>query len=276
MRKTPCITDFQKAADSVKPFSMDTTVYVDFDLSDSLFEDAVEEEVMVISASANPAAKLDLDDMKKFMAIYLAILLGLRIDWVLGNRVPIKPDEPQFTVPVFFTVILCQIGRVLANADRGYTLLPSNKEADYWTRVTKEYALGCDVTTEDGRRQWLRAASMKMRQWYNVSHIEYADAMIKSKDGSLDLMMMHVVENEMVARAPQDATHEELRALRAQNEVRSDRGDRHPIFALAAAVVGVHQRFVCALQASNYGTFSMLRGSLSKVADLESGYGRNN
>lgn len=177
--QSDCFNDVSKLKDFVEgrivatPVSFDRTEVV-IDLDAQILSEYKRE----LFASWNQAVAImgiDLDFTEGDLSKYIDMLVVLRVDYVNGKRVSVKPTD-GVVVPSFLSLILSNVG-LARNPDLGIEVYP--------------VVLQAETTPIDADFLW--AMSRKIRV---LSHagIEYADGYTRSRDGSYEFMSMTLIE----------------------------------------------------------------------------------
>lgn len=268
---------YDSIANRTQPHPTVQEVEVDFNMADSLFKDYTEE----FSNALLSKASLLVDDvkvkgLKALIQIYLTILLMFRIDYVNNKRIPIRPKDNDLAIPKFFSNILEQVGKVDASK-YGIVLIPRflGSPKLIWERAFKilnveEESFDLQFTTEDVedeetqakvsnqfdkngipslelQARWINKATLQLKRVFTQTNVKPGVCLPVSSTGTLDFMVLQCTDKVVYA----------------------NRDDIHPLFALYAAVVGMHQKAGVFFPGINYGTFAQLRQGVNLAAQLD-------
>lgn len=267
---TPLFSKLSKMMERIRPTTNDVEQKVEFNVKDSVFQYYVDDVVNNFEMRIDPTEPFDRTEVRKHLEAYLIVLLGMRIDYVNRLQVAIKPAEPIFAIPGTFSLALEQVGRVDVSNRLGFILMPELTVRDYWKdafklcppaslSIPKEQERMNDkgelekfkLTEVETRQRWLECMARKMRRLFSKAHItDFSDCMPVSKCGTLDFMCMHIVNSEILGPS----------------------AEIHPVYALCAAILGVHQvGGVYERNVMPYMTFAQCRTCVVEAANLEGG-----
>lgn len=262
---------YESIAQRNQPYPVLEEVEVEFDLDDSLTKeyvgDFIDALVMRLTLLIDEAKVKGISDL---LFAYLAVILMMRIDYVNSRRIAKRPKDNDLCLPRFFSNILEQIGKVDA-VKFGITLKPVLKtdRSEIWTKASQALPIEglfaktqnesgeegeapqaepeAQIPSLDQQARWINEATTRLKRVFAQANVKPAICLPVSSQGTLDFMVLQC----------------------RKQVVYGNRDDIPPLFALFAAVVGVHQKAGIFFPGVNYGTFAQMRESVRLVAQLD-------
>lgn len=174
-------------------------------------------------------------------AAYLSTLIYSRIQWVVGGRFIIHPND-DIAVPAFPSNVIMNIGRA-EDISRGITLVPKSKIVVDINSISEDQASNSvlsrwDLAVKKAKlltREECRRISMIIK---SIPGAVYAKGYLKDKSGTFSFMSMQLVDSH----------------------IKTYTAETHPVYALLASII--EPTLVCdALSPTvRYGDVTYLKG----------------